>query len=39
MGGYAVYKYHLEQNKKSGMSEKAAHQKALTSFEMATERS
>ncbi len=39
MGGYAVYKYHFEQNMKAGMGKKQAHQKALTSFEMATERS
>ncbi|RLB91222.1 MAG: hypothetical protein DRH10_02350, partial [Deltaproteobacteria bacterium] len=38
VGGYAVYKYHYDQNLKNGMSEKRAHEKALTEFEMATER-
>ena len=39
MGGYAVYKHHLDKLKAAGMSHREADKQALEEFEMATERS
>ena len=39
MGGYAVYKHHLDKLKAAGVSHREADKQALEEFEMATERS
>jgi len=38
VGGYAVYKYHLEKNLKAGMNRQQATKEAITQFEKSTER-
>jgi len=38
MGGYAVYKHHLERLKKEGVPHKKAHDQAIMEFEKSTER-